>query len=267
MKDNAIFSITEVSNYVADAIHENLNESEDPLDYGHWSLAFHDIFEDLRLKNNTDGKISEFYNFLIISKSKNHRWIFKNICNYIYYFEQEGLVKNPDEFIGSMVAWILDPTRSYYADSERRKAIEEVNLVLNRKGWRIRYHDALKKYIFEQQKNITPIDKDALYFYGDRLFIAEGKLYFKKSNDIIETIKTKPTDLKILEHLIGMGKGNIDNWLKKADLAGRLDLSIGTISNSISVIKKISGTVGINLIEDRGPDVKGKEFRVNPQIL
>ncbi len=267
MKDNEIFSTTEVINYVADAIHENLYASQDPVGYGYWTLAFHDTFEDLKLKSDIGGKISEFYNFLIISKSKNHRWIFKNICNYIYYFKQEGFVENADEFIGLMVTWVLDPVRSYYTDSERRKAIEEVNLVLNRKGWNIKYRDAFKKYVFEQQANITSIDKNAMFFYGDKLFIAEGKLYFKKPNNTVEAIKTKPTDIKILKYLIGIGSGNNDNWLKTTQIAESLDLNVRTVSNSISAIRKISTIVGISLIEDKGADVKGKEFRINPKVL
>lgn len=270
MKNNAIFNTTEVLNYVADAIHENLSVSKDPVDYGYWTLAFNNVFGDLKLRELTkkEDNIVELYNFLILSRNKkDHRYILKNIFKRITAFEKQGLIENADLFTGSMVAWVLDPARSYYTDSERRKAIEEVNLILNRKGWIIKYRDVFKKNVFEQQKNITPIDKDALYFYGDRLFIAEGKLYFKKPNDTTETIKTKPTDLKILEHLIGMGKGNIDNWLKTVDLSDRLDLNVRTVSNSISAIRKISVTVGISLIEDRGPDVKGKEFRINPKVL
>jgi hypothetical protein len=267
MKNDSISPDIDGVNYIADVIHENLHTSKDPVGYGYWTLAFHDTFEDFKSKEDTDGKIATFYNFLMISKDKNHRWIFKNMCNYIYYFEREGLIKNADEFIGSMIAWVLDPIRSYSTKEERKKAIEEINFVLNRKGWSIKNRDAFKKYVFEQQTNITPVGKDALYFYGDRLFITEGRLCFKKPNEMLETIKTKPADCKILEYFIGIGKGNIENWLKKAQIAESLDLNVRTVSNSISAIRKISTTVGISLIEDKGADVKGKEFRINPKVL
>lgn len=166
MKDNAIFSTTETLNYIADAIYENLHASEDPLDYGYWVLAFHDTFEDLGLENDKNNKILEFNNFVRISKSKNHRWIFKNICNYVLYFKQEGFIKNADEFISSMIIWVLDPVRSYYTKKEREKAISEINYVLERKGGFINYSNKTKKYFFVKKINIIKHQNNSSKYGG-----------------------------------------------------------------------------------------------------
>lgn len=190
MKDNAIFSSTEVLNYVADAIHENLHTSEDPIGYGYWTLSFHDVFEDLKLKNDTGDKITTFYNFLVISKSKNHRWIFKNICNYIFFFKQEGFIKNADEFIGEMLAWILDPTRSYYARGDREKAIKDINSILERKSRIIRYDDLQKKYVFGTQIDIIKvknrIPKKDDYIRKIEIIKGEGRLKIYVNGSSVE---------------------------------------------------------------------------------
>lgn len=183
MKDNAIFSTTETLNYIADAIHENLHTSEDPIDYGYWTLAFHDVFGDLKLREITEEEdhIVNFYNFLRISRGKNHRWIFKNICNYIYYFKQNGLIKNADEFIISMIIWVLDPIRSYYAKENREKAIDEINYVLAKKVGIIQRNNKTKEYYFIKNQNDT--NKNGGVIESIEIVSGDGriKLYINKN--------------------------------------------------------------------------------------
>lgn len=271
MKSKSIFTSPEVLQYTANAIYENLYKNDNPVNYTYWSLAFHNTYSELMLENKEAKKIKNYEgdvaNFTINSTNERGVPFFRNLFAIVFDLEENKMIEDSDIFIGNMLAWMLDPARSYFTSKQRERAIEEVNFILNRNHRILRYSNNKKKYVFEKQLEVTPIDSETIFIYNERIFITKGLLNHRKDNDIVETIKTKPSEIKILTFLIGIGRANPNNWLKTKDIATRMDLEIGTVSNSISAIRKISKIIGVDLIEDRGLDAKGKEFRLNPKVL
>ncbi len=270
MKDKSIFSNSEVRHSIVRAIYcDDLDKFPSLKTYKDWLEPFLQNYEKIKdellmdSKKNSRSKVFDF----IRQSNESPQQFFKKLFNMIEDLESRNLINSSEEFIGDMLAWMLDPVRFIYVDNKNVDALKSVNSILDRQHKIIRYNETLGRYVFDNKLRNSPIDKDALYFYGDRFFISKGKLYFKKPNDIIEIIKAESADIKILKYLIGMGKGNINNWLKKKDFSGSLDLKIRTVSNSISDIGKISSVTGIDLIEGRGIDSKGREYRINPKVL
>ncbi len=271
IKTNSIFALSEVLQYISYSIHDNIYKKDDPVNYSYWGVAFSNTYRDLRINNREvlSGYSfeSDVNNLAINSVKTTEIDFFRNIFNIIFTLEEKGLIENSDIFIGTMLAWFLDPVRSFYTKIQREGALNAINLILDRYYWVIKYSNSRKKYIFERQVMVASVDKDAIYINNERVFITKGHLKYKKDNDEIEKIKTKPADIKILIFLISSGKANINNWFKIKDLATKLGLKAGTVSNSFSSFRGISKIIKSDLFEDRGIDSKGKDFRINPKVL
>lgn len=266
----SIFKGTELRHSIVRAIYyEDLEEFPTLKTYKDWLEPFFQNYEKIKddytinKKKNSRSKIFDF----IRQSNDTPQQFFKKLFAMIEDLESRDLIDNSEEFIGDMLAWMLDPVRFVYVDNKKVDALKSINSILDRQHKIIRYNPTLRRYVFENKLRNAPIDKDAIFFYGDKVFITNGLLKHRNDNDVIETVKTKPSEIKILQFLIGIGKPNPNNWLKTKDISTRMDLGIGTVSNSMSAIRKISKIIGIDLIEDRGPDTKGKEFRINPKIL
>ena len=124
-----------------------------------------------------------------------------------------------------------------------------------------------KKYIYEKQIKTEPIDSDTVYICKENVFITKMKLNYRNVSGVVVPIKIKPSEIEILIFMIQSGKVNSGKWFNKKDIAEKKDLNIGTVSNFISTMNKISKIISINLIERRGTDAKGCEFRISPECL
>ncbi len=273
IKIESIFAITEVRRYIADVIDKNVEKYNLPLGEFDWSLAFLETYRNL--KTGEDEEISEGQNHsteicnYIIIHSNQHTFVFlKRLFILIALLEKNKIIESSEQFTGEMFASMFDPEGSYSEKESRDSIIKGINYIFNRHGWNIRFNNLLKKYVFEKLPEVLPIEKDAVFLYGDTIYISGKTLNYIDINLLTITLKTEPADIRILEHLIRHGKGNINNWLTKEDIANNLKLSMGTVSNSLSFFRtKVSKIVMMNLIEERGVDKDGKQYRINPKVL
>lgn len=266
----SIFKGSELRHSIVRAIYyEDLEAFPSLKTYKDWLEPFFQNYEKIKDDHTVHGvknSRSLIFNFIRQSDDSPQQF-FKKLFTMIDDLESRNLIGSSEEFIGEMLAWMLDPVRFVYVDNKKIDALKSVNSILDRRHKIIRYNETLRRYVFETKLATAPIDKDAIFFYGDKIFITNGLLKHKRDNDNFEIVKTTPTDIKVLTILISMGKGNINHWLKKQELSSKLNIESGTLSNSLTSLRRISKIVGIDLLEDRGSDTKGKEFRINPKVL
>lgn len=109
-------------------------------------------------------------------------------------------------------------------------------------------------------------DENTVYLFNKNIFITKNKIHYKFNNTYLE-IRIDKSVKTILIFLIKMGKGNIDNWQRKKDLVRKLDIKEKTISNAFTKIRDAQKKIDIDLIEERGEDKEGREYRVNPNVI
>ena len=126
-KNKSIFTSPEVLHYISNAIYENLYKNDKPINYTFWNLAFHNTYSELNLNNKKTKKNiknkENVSNFIINSVNVSTTLFFRRLFSMVYELEDGNDIEDADFFIGSMVAWMLDPARSYFTSKQRKKAI------------------------------------------------------------------------------------------------------------------------------------------------
>jgi hypothetical protein len=272
-KIESIFAITEVRGYIANVIDENVKKFDLPIGEFEWSLAFLETYKKHKIGNDRVNKkkqnhLTKICNYIINNSGQSTFIFLREFFRLIALLEKDGIIESSEKFTGEMFAWILDPARSYLSKNARDKIIEDIQYIFRRYGRDIVLDPISRRYIFKKIPLPKPIDKNAIYLYGNSIFILDKTFNYIEADSTINIIDVRPAYIRIFKYLVGSGKGNINNWLKKEDIANNLELSSGTVSNAFSFFRvKIYKIIGIDLIEESGKDNEGKKYRINPKVL